>query len=93
MGRLNIFLLLLLVFCAIKLVESQHEARAAFVELGRERQAERQLEVAFTRLQLDQVALAKGERVDAVARTKLKMLPPNPNAIVFMTLGGGGGRE
>jgi cell division protein FtsL len=93
MGKLNIFLLMLVVFCASQLVESQHEARRLFVELGRERQAERQLEVAFTRLQLDQATLAKGERVDSVARSKLKMITPSPNSIVFMSLSGGGTRE
>lgn len=93
MGRLNIFLLALVVFCAIAVVEQQHSARTLFVALGQEQQAEQQIEVAFTRLQLQQVALAKGERVDEVARTKLDMSPPAQGSVVFMPLDGGFQRE
>ena len=89
MGRLNIFLLALVIFCAIVVVEQQHAARSLFVALGQEQQAEHQIEVAFTRLQLQQVTLAKGERVDAVARTELGMSPPAPGSVVFMPLDGG----
>ena len=46
-----------------------------------------------TRLQLQQVALAKGERVDEVARTRLDMNPPAPGSVVFMQLEGGFQRE
>ena len=58
MGRLNILLLALVIFCAMLVVEQQHEARTLFVALGQEQQAEQQIEVAFTRLQLQQVTLA-----------------------------------
>ncbi|HEX4857231.1 MAG TPA: cell division protein FtsL [Limnobacter sp.] len=89
MGRLNIFLLSLVVFCAMVVVEQQHTARSLFVALGEEQQAEHQIEVAFTRLQLQQVALAKGERVDEVARTRLEMSPPAQGSVIFMPLEGG----
>lgn len=93
MGRLNILLLTLVIFCAMLVVEQQHAARTLFVALGQEQQAEQQIEVAFTRLQLQQVTLAKGERVDLVARTKLNMSPPMAGSVVFMTLDGGFQRE
>ena len=93
MGRLNILLLALVIFCAMLVVEQKHAARTLFVALGQEQQAEHQIEVAFTRLQLQQVALAKGERVDEVARTRLDMNPPAPGSVVFMQLEGGFQRE
>ena len=89
MGRLNLLLLAMVIFCSMLVVEQQHEARSLFVALGQEQQAEHQIEVAFTRLQLQQVALAKGERVDDVARKKLDMSPPAPGSVVFMPLDGG----
>ena len=49
MGRLNIFLLALVIFCAIVVVEQQHSARTLFVALGQEQQAEQQIEVALYR--------------------------------------------
>lgn len=82
-------LLVLVIFCAMLVVEQQHAARTLFVTLGQEQQAEHQIEVAFMRLQLQQVALAKGERVDEVARTKLNMSPPSPGSVVFMPFDGG----
>ncbi|HEY1057870.1 MAG TPA: cell division protein FtsL [Limnobacter sp.] len=93
MGRLNILLLALVIYCAMQVVDFQHEARTLFVTLGSEQEAERQLDVAFTRLQLQQVALAKGERVDEVARRELKMAPPQPGSIVFMPFDTGGSHE
>ncbi|HEX4916418.1 MAG TPA: cell division protein FtsL [Limnobacter sp.] len=93
MGRLNILLLALVLLCATEVVELQHESRSLFVALGQEQQAERQIEVDFQRLQLQQVALAKGERVDQVAREKLGMNPPAPGTVVFMPLDGGFQRE
>lgn len=89
MGRLNILLLVLVIFCAMVVVDQQHTARSLFVALGQERQAEHQIEVAFTRLQLQQIALSKGERVDSVARTKLEMSPPVPGTVIFMPFEGG----
>jgi cell division protein FtsL len=89
MGRLNIFLLAAVVFCAIWVVDLQHSARTLFVHLGQEQKIERQIEVAFARLQLQQVTLASGERVDRVARTKLEMSPPAAGSVLFMTLDGG----
>lgn len=86
MGKLNIFLFALVIACALKVVDWQHQARSHFVELNQEQQVEQQLEVSFTKLQLQQVALAKGERVDSVARTQLKMKTPPPEAIVFLPL-------
>lgn len=93
MGRLNILLLTLVVFCAMLVVEQHHAARSLFVALGQEQQAEHQIEVAFSRLQLQQVSLANGERVNSVARTTLDMSPPASGAVVFMPLDGGAPNE
>lgn len=89
MGKLNLILLGLVVFSAIQVIDAQHEARTYFVKLGQAQQAERQLEVAYTRLQLEQTSLAKAERVDQIAREKLGMRPPEPKSVVFMPFSGG----
>ncbi len=84
MTKLNFLLLALVVYCAMLVVESQHESRSLFVQLGSAQQVERHLEVAFSRLQLEQVALAKGERIDQIAREQLEMQRPTPEQTVFM---------
>jgi cell division protein FtsL len=89
MGRLNVLLLVVVLFCSARVVELQYQARSLFVALGEEEEAARQLGVALTHLQLSQEALAKGERVDEIARKQLKMVRPIGNALVYMPLEGG----
>ena len=88
MGKLNLIMLLVVFYCGLLVVEFEHKSRTLFVELGRAQDAERQLEVAFTRLQLRQVELSKGDRIDQIAREKLRMQLPEPDKTVFMTLSG-----
>lgn len=88
MTKLNFLLLALVVYCAMLVVEYQHESRTLFVKLGGAQQLERHLEVAFNRLQLEQVMLAKGERIDRIAREQLKMQQPTTDQTVFMSSDG-----
>jgi cell division protein FtsL len=76
MGRLNFVLIILIVVCALSLVSAQNRARSFFVALERANQAERQLENEWTQLQVEQVALSKGSRVEDIARAQLKMKIP-----------------
>lgn len=76
MGRLNFLLVIVIVVCALSLVSSQHRARGFFVALERANQAERQLENEWTQLQVEQVALSKGSRVEEIARSQLRMKIP-----------------
>lgn len=89
MGRLNVLLLLVLLFCAARVVELQYQARKVFVKLGEEEEAARQLGFDLTHLQLAQESLAKGERVDDIARKQLKMVRPVGAALVYMPLESG----
>lgn len=89
MGKLNLVLLGLVVFSAIQLIDSQHASRVLFIQLGKAQQAERQLEESYDGLKLEQIALAKAERVDQLAREKLKMRTPDPKSVVFMPQEGG----
>lgn len=86
MGRLNFILLAAVVFCSLKVVEIQHASRTLFVDLGREQQLAEQLDVGYSRLLLRQAALATGQRIDEIARTRLSMAPPDQSQTVYMTL-------
>ena len=76
MTRLNIFLMLVLVFFALALVTSQHRARQAFQALEAEQEKGRELDIEYGQLELELTALATSARVDKLARERLKMQAP-----------------
>ena len=77
MIRLNAVLAGVLVVCALTLVTSQHKARILFVELQKQQDQARQLEVEYGQLQLEQSTWAMHSRVEKIAANNLQMrIPP-----------------
>ena len=65
-------------------VYTQHTNRRLFIE-WRKLQAERDtLEVEWELLRLEQSTLVTDAAVEAVARTRLNMLAPDPDAILYI---------
>lgn len=77
MSRGHLILLLLVVVCALGVVTSQHQARKAFVELELAQAKQRQLEVEWGQLQLEQSTWATHARVEKIATEKLQMQLPD----------------
>ena len=90
MARLNLFLLLAAVFCALSVVTSQHKARKLFQGLEGEQERAKQLEVEYGQLQLELSTWATSPRIEKIAREKLKMRTPEANKVV--TAGASGGK-
>ena len=76
MIRLNAALAGILVVCALALVTSQHKARKLFVELQKQQDQARQLEVEYGQLQLEQSTWAMHSRVEKIASNNLQMRVP-----------------
>ena len=76
MTKLNGCLALILVFCALCVVLSQHEARKLITALENERAMAHQLEVEWGKLQLEQSTLATHRHIEGIARQDLKMEMP-----------------
>jgi cell division protein FtsL len=74
--RLNAVLAGILVACALALVTSQHKARKLFVELQRQQELARNLEVEYGQLQLEQSTWAMHSRVEKIAANRLQMRVP-----------------
>ncbi|MFL9924752.1 cell division protein FtsL [Herbaspirillum lusitanum] len=72
-GRLSLLLTVLLVACALSVVNAQYKARSLFIELERAQTAARQLDIDWAQLQLDQSTLGKNSRIEALARRDLNM--------------------
>ena len=81
MVKLNLLLLFALVFCALSLVTSRHQARKLFVELEREQTLARTYDVEYGQLQLEQSTWAMPARIENIAREQLKMQLPRPGRI------------
>jgi cell division protein FtsL len=86
-GKINIVLTVLLVGCALSMVNAQYHARQLFIELGKLEQQARQLDIDWAQLQLDQSTLGKNARIEQIARTDLNMAPLTPARTQYLTEG------
>jgi cell division protein FtsL len=86
MSRLNAVLALLLVVCALAVIQSQHRSRTYFVELERLKKEARVLEEQWGQLQLEQSTWANPARVDTIARARLGLVAPPQERIHVETL-------
>ena len=78
MTRLNVLLLIGLIFSAIYLVRVSHESRRLFADLDKARNEERLLTSEFERLKSDKQSQATPLRVEKAARDKLAMRSATP---------------
>lgn len=76
MSRLNVALALLLIVCALAVVQAQHRARSYFVELERLKKEARVLDEQWGKLQLEQSTWANPARIDELARIRLGLVAP-----------------
>ncbi len=76
MTRLNLILVGILVVCALSVVTSQHKARKLYVDLQKEQELAKQLEVEWGQLQLEQSTWAMHARIEKIATGRLQMRAP-----------------
>ena len=94
MVRLNMFLLLLIVVCALGVVTSQHRARKLYQALEGEQERVRQLDIEYGQLQLELSTWATHPRLEKIARDRLHMVTPDATGRVVppQAVAGKGGR-
>ena len=88
MNRLNVALALVLMVCALALVQAQHRSQVYFVELERLKKEARELDEQWGQLQLEQSTWANPARVDTIARTQLGLVAPTHDRVHTETLTG-----
>jgi cell division protein FtsL len=76
MTKANLVLLGILVVSALALVTAQHQARKLYVELQKEQELAKQLEVEWGQLQLEQSTWAMHARIEKIATRELRMRVP-----------------
>jgi cell division protein FtsL len=84
MNKLNFFLALAAIGCALAVVTSEHRARKLIFALEQEREHSRELEVEWGQLQLEQSTWATPLRVERIAHSKLEMSVPDSKRVVLM---------
>ncbi|MGK2899136.1 MAG: cell division protein FtsL [Burkholderiaceae bacterium] len=85
MTRLNVLLLVVLVFSSVYLVRVSHESRRLFAELDKARNEERLLDNEFERLKSDKQSQATPLRVEKTARDKLGMRTATPAVTQYIS--------
>eukprot|EP01036_Dinobryon_divergens_P004788 gene4788-6353_t len=79
-------MLALLMLCALMLVNAQYQTRRLFIELERAQQRQREHEIEWSQLQLEQSLLAKHARIDALAKTAGRGVPFSPSPVLAVKL-------
>jgi cell division protein FtsL len=91
--KLNLILLGILVGCALMLVTSQHQARKLYVELQKEQELAKQLDIEWGQLQLEQSTWATHARIEKIAaRAGLRIAPPSRVQLIGPMAGTEAGR-
>ena len=86
MNRLNIFLLIVVMGCALSVVNATNQQRQFFIQLQRAQSQERQLQQDYSQLQYQQSALSKTSRIEQIATDSLKMQSATTGRTQYVTL-------
>lgn len=86
-ARWNFLLGTLLVLCSLWLINSQYQARRLFIELERAQAMNKQIELEWTQLKLDQSTYGKHARIEEVAKLDLGMVPVAADRTQYLTAG------
>jgi len=89
MNRLNIFLLIVVMGCALSVVNATNQQREIFIQLQRAQAEERQLQQDYAQLQYQQSALSRTSRVEQIATDSLKMQPVTTGRTQYLILAPG----
>ena len=86
-GKLNVVLTTLLVGCALSVVNARYQRNHLVNDIEKLASQQRQLDIDWAQLQLDQSTLGKNERIEQIARTDLNMAPLSPARTQYLTEG------
>lgn len=85
LNKLNGFLLLVVIGCAMSVVTSQHLSRRLYNELEKQQKLSRQLDVEYGQLLLEQSTWGAHALIEKAASTRLGMLTPSQRQVFVIT--------
>jgi len=83
-NRINIILAMILIACALSLINAQYQARHLFIELESELSLSKQYELQWTQLKLDQSTYGKHARIEETATRDLNMVVVTPERTQYL---------
>jgi cell division protein FtsL len=84
MTRTNLVLIFIVVLCALATINANHRARRAFIALEAEQKRNRNLDIEWGQLQLEQSTWAGHVRIEKYARDKLDMRTPQAGQVLMV---------
>lgn len=84
MTRLNVFLVIAIIFSAMFLVHSHYEARRSFMALEASTKEATRLELEHERLQVERRAQASPLRIEQIAKQQLQMRLVTPGVTQYV---------
>ena len=91
MSRVNLFLLIAVLGCALAAVTANHRSRKLYTALEAEQKRMADLEVEWGQLRLEQSTWAAHGRIEKIARERLHMQSPQPGQVVVIEANPPGG--
>jgi len=88
MNRLNALLLAVVVLCSWSVVTSQHVSRLLYSDLQREQKSQKQLDVEYGQLMLEQGTWGAHAVIEKAAETRLGMHTPDPRQVQVVSPAG-----
>jgi len=85
MLKLNLVLIVILVVSALSVVAARHQARKLFVTLQSEQAQARALDIEWGKLQLEISTWLMHNRVEEVARSRLRMVVPDARQVYVLS--------
>ena len=74
----------LLVFSALAVIKSKYHSRLLFIAIQSEEKKLNDYGVAWGKLQLELTMLMEGNRIELVAKKKLKLVAPQQQDIIYL---------
>lgn len=84
MTRINIILLITVIFSGLAIVHLTDQRRHLFIQLERATAEQRRLAQQWTRLQYEQSVLSKSPRIERIAIESLKMRSTTPERTIYL---------
>ena len=85
MIKLNILLVLILIFSGLAVVTAKHETRKLVISLEKEQNLTDQLAIERSQLLIEQRTWAMPGYIEKIAKSKLNMIAPSSNHITVIS--------
>jgi cell division protein FtsL len=81
---LSVALMCIFLFSALLVIDKKYESRSLFIEMQKQEKMLDGFEVEWGQLQLELTMLTEENRVESMAKNKLKLIMPSREKIIYL---------